>query len=92
MARRYGQEIGFVGVAAHDTVEAMAGFVDGFGLGSFPHLADPEAKIWARFGVPYQPAWVFVSSTGEAVRVQGALPESELTAILDDLSRDRLPA
>ena len=92
MARRYEQEIRFVGVAALDTVEAMEGFVDGFALTSFPHIADPDAEVWSRFGVPYQPAWVFVTSNGEAARALGAIPESDLIAILDDLARDRLPA
>ncbi len=81
-----------MGVAARDSVEAMRGFVDRFSLGSFPHVADPEAEVWARFGVPYQPAWVFVSPSGEAVRVLGALPEEELTKILDGLTEGRLPA
>jgi hypothetical protein len=91
VARDYGDRIGFLGVAARDSVEAMANFVDEFGVGHFPHAADPDAVLWERFGVPYQPAWVFVDSSGQAVRVLGALPEQDLISILEDLAQDRLP-
>ena len=91
MARDYADRIGFLGVASRDSVEAMASFVDGFGVGGFPHAADVDGVLWDRFGVPYQPAWVFIDSSGQAVRVFGALPEQDLISILEDLAQDRLP-
>lgn len=92
MARGYGDRIGFLGVSSRDSVEAMADFVERFGLGHLPHAADPDGVLWERFGVPYQPAWVFIDSMGQAVRVFGALPEADLVSILEDLAADRLPA
>ena len=62
----------FVGVAAQDGLPAMRDFVDRFGLGSFPHLADTDAAIWQRFGVTYQPAYAFVDADG-AVEVEKEL-------------------
>ncbi|OLF08786.1 hypothetical protein BLA60_22530 [Actinophytocola xinjiangensis] len=66
----------FVGVAAQDEVPAMREFVDRFGLGTFPHLADRDASIWKRFGVDYQPAYAFVSADG-AVEVEKELLEPD---------------
>jgi hypothetical protein len=92
VARDYGDRIGFLGVSSRDSVGAMADFVEGFGVGHLPHAADPDGVLWERFGVPYQPAWVFIDSRGEAVRVFGALPEVDLVSILEDLADDRLPS
>jgi thiol-disulfide isomerase/thioredoxin len=68
----------FVGVAAQDEVPAMQDFVDRFGLGSFPHLADTDAAVWKRFGVTYQPAYAFVSSKGDIEVETDILDEQEL--------------
>jgi hypothetical protein len=92
VVRRYGEEIAFVGVAWRDTEAAMAGFIEVFDLGSFRHVNDGDESLFAHLGVPYQPAWVFVDSKGEAVRSLGALPESDLERILAGLAVDRLPA
>jgi hypothetical protein len=70
----------------------MTGFLGEFGLESFPHLNDQREEYFARFGVPYQPAWVFLDSSGEGVVALGAFPESDLDSILSDLAEDRLPA
>lgn len=67
----------FVGVAAQDQVPAMQAFVQRFGLGDFPHLADTEAAVWKRFGVTYQPAYAFVSSNGD-VEVETDILDKEL--------------
>ncbi|HEU5474488.1 MAG TPA: redoxin domain-containing protein [Actinophytocola sp.] len=54
----------FVGVAAQDEVPAMRAFIEEYGLGSFPHIADTEARVWQRFGVYAQPAYAFISADG----------------------------
>jgi hypothetical protein len=92
VARDYADRIGFLGVASRDSVEAMTSFVQEFGVGGFPHAADPDGVLWQRFGVPYQPAWVFIDSHGTAVRVLGSLQEQDLVPILEDLAQDRLPS
>ena len=71
--------------------EAMSGFVDEIGLGSFDHVNDADERLFAHFGIPYQPAWVFIDPSGDTATANGAIPESELEAILDDLARGRLP-
>ena len=84
--------MGFLGVAWRDTEDAMEAFLAEFGLTSFPHLNDQGEEYFARFGVPYQPAWVFLDSSGQGVVALGALPESDLDSILSDLAEDRLPS
>ncbi len=69
----------------------MSAFLEEFDLASFPHVSDQDESFFTRFGVPYQPAWVFLDPSGEGVRVLGALPEADLESILADLARGRLP-
>jgi len=70
----------------------MQDFIEEFGLDSFPHVNDADERLFARFGVPFQPAWVFIDSEGDAARVLGSVPEPDLVAILEDLAADRLPS
>ncbi|MGZ8583430.1 MAG: TlpA family protein disulfide reductase [Actinomycetota bacterium] len=74
----------FVGVPGNDSADAMQAFVDEFGLG-FPQAVTEDGSLWARFGVAYQPAWVFVDNSGETTLVPYELPEAELERVLDDL-------
>jgi len=67
-----------------DSAEAMQGFVDAFSLG-FPQAVSEDGSLWARFGVAYQPAWVFVNDDGGAQVVPGSIPERDLKEILDQL-------
>jgi hypothetical protein len=71
-------------VGGRDSADAMQGFVDEFSIG-FPQAVSEDGSLWARFGVPYQPAWVFVNDDGRAQVIQGAIPEQDLTRILDQL-------
>lgn len=91
MARDDDTEIEFLGVAWLGTEEAMSEFIDEFGLGSFDHVNDADQRLFAHFGIPYQPAWVFIDPSGETATVHGAIPEEELERILDDLAEGRLP-
>ncbi|HEV2782231.1 MAG TPA: redoxin domain-containing protein [Actinophytocola sp.] len=68
----------FVGVAARDEVPAMREFVDRFGLGSFPHLADTDLAVWKRFGVVEQPAYAFVKADGTIETVTKQLYRDDL--------------
>lgn len=67
MARQYEGRVQLIGVPGRDSVAAMRRFVDKYGLGFVPHAADPDATLWAKLGVRYQPTWIFVEgTTGEA--------------------------
>jgi len=71
-------KVTFVGVAAQDQVPAMQDFVRKHSLGSFVHLADTDAVVWRRFGVTYQPAYAFVSASGEVKVEKQQLTKDEL--------------
>lgn len=74
----------FVGVAALDTEDAMAGFVGSTGVGVFPNINDEEGEIWARYGIGYQPAFVLISADG-VFETYASLGESELQGHIDRL-------
>ena len=70
----------FVGVAAHSDVGAMQGFVSKYNL-RFTTLNDADGSIWARYNVPWQPAWVFYRADGSSTFVNtptSAMPQDEL--------------
>ncbi|WP_396902279.1 protein disulfide oxidoreductase [Mycolicibacterium sp.] len=73
-------QVSFVGVAAHSDVGAMRGFVDKYHL-NFPNLNDADGSIWARYNVPWQPAYVFYRADGSSTFVNNptsAMPQQEL--------------
>jgi thiol-disulfide isomerase/thioredoxin len=70
----------FVGVAAHSDVGAMQGFVSKYNL-RFTNLNDANGSIWARYNVPWQPAYVFYRADGSSTFVNNptsAMPQDEL--------------
>jgi thiol-disulfide isomerase/thioredoxin len=70
----------FVGVAAHSDVGAMQNFVSKYNL-NFTNLNDADGAIWARYNVPWQPAWVFYRADGSSTFVNNpsaAMPQAEL--------------
>ena len=75
-----------VGVAWAGDTGTYQGFVDKYRL-SFPQGVDTQGELFAHFGVPGQPAWVFVGRDGKATTHLGALEPAELTAAFDRLLR-----
>ena len=70
----------FVGVAAHSDVGAMQGFVSKYNL-RFTNLNDADGSVWARYNVPWQPAYVFYRADGSSTFVNNptsAMPADEL--------------
>ena len=74
-------KVSFVGVAARSDVAAMQGFVSKYNL-NFPNLNDADGSIWARYNVPWQPAYVFYRPDGSSTFVNNptaAMPQQELS-------------
>jgi thiol-disulfide isomerase/thioredoxin len=70
----------FVGVAARSSVPDMQAFVSKYNLG-FTNLNDADGSIWARYNVPWQPAYVFYRPDGSSTFVNNptsAMPQQEL--------------
>jgi thiol-disulfide isomerase/thioredoxin len=72
----------FVGVAARSDADAMQGFVSKYNL-NFTNLNDADGSIWARFNVPWQPAYLFVKPDGTSSFVNNptsAMSQQELSS------------
>jgi thiol-disulfide isomerase/thioredoxin len=73
-------QVTFVGVAARSDVTAMRDFVSRYNL-NFVNLDDTDGSLWARFNVPWQPAYLFVKPDGTSSYVNNptsAMSEQEL--------------
>ena len=68
------------GVAWYGDDDSFNGFIAKHGL-TFPQVSDDAGDVFARFGVPSQPALVVVSPSGEVEQLSGAVDE----ALLDDV-------
>jgi peroxiredoxin len=73
-----------IGVAWSGDIKSFQGFVAKHKL-TFENAADLDDKLYAHFGVPGQPAWVFVDSKGVAKRAIGVVPEATLDKVLTEL-------
>jgi thiol-disulfide isomerase/thioredoxin len=70
----------FVGIAGHSDVGAEQAFVSKYGL-NFTNLND-DGSIWARFNVPWQPAYLFYRADGSSTFVNtptSAMSQQELS-------------
>lgn len=73
--------VSFVGVATRADNAALQNFVTRYGL-NFTNLNDADGSIWARFNVPWQPAYVFLRPDGSSTFVNNptsAMSQQELT-------------
>jgi len=73
-------KVTFVGVAARSDVAAMESFVSKYNL-NFTNVNDADGSIWARYDVPWQPAYVFYRADGTSTFVNNptsAMPQQEL--------------
>ena len=71
----------FVGISTHADVAAMQGFVSKYNL-NFTNINDADGSIWAKFNVPWQPAYVFLRPDGTSSFVNNptsAMSQQELT-------------
>ena len=85
MQEQYGDQVAVVGVAGRDDVSAMEAFVSDLGVGAFPHIANEDLEIWSTYEVRSQPAFVFIDDDGSYETVIGAMGESGLVSMIDDL-------
>lgn len=70
----------FVGIATRADNSALEGFVSKYGL-NFTNINDADGSIWAKFNVPWQPAYVFLRPDGSSTFVNNptsAMSQQEL--------------
>lgn len=53
---------------------------------TFPQVDDGPGAIFARYGVPYQPAWVFIGADGTTIRIQGSLADDEIVDYVAEIA------
>ncbi len=75
------------GVAWNGSGGDMQDFVNENGL-TFTNINDDAGEIFLRFGVPYQPAWVFITKDGTVTTKIGVLSDEELTQELEKLAEN----
>jgi len=63
----------------------MQDFVNENGL-SFTNINDEAGEVFARFNVPYQPAWVFIAKDGTVTTRIGVISDEELDQELTNLA------
>ncbi len=63
----------------------MQDFVNENGI-TFTNINDGPGEIFARFNVPYQPAWVFIAKDGTVSTRIGVISDSELDEELNRLA------
>lgn len=71
----------FVGISTRADVGAMQNFVSKYNL-NFTNLNDADGSIWAKFRVPWQPAYVFLKADGSSTFVNNptsAMSQQELS-------------
>ena len=71
----------FVGIATRADNAALQGFVSKYGL-NFTNINDADGSIWAKFNVPWQPAYVFLRPDGSSTFVNNptsAMSQQELS-------------
>lgn len=74
-------KVTFVGVAARSDVAQMQSFVSKYNL-NFTNLNDADGSIWAKYNVPWQPAYVFLRPDGTSTFVNNptsAMSQQELS-------------
>ncbi|MEI2706591.1 MAG: redoxin domain-containing protein [Ilumatobacteraceae bacterium] len=82
-SKRWAGKAHFVGVAWSGDDDAFQGFVDKHGL-TFPTISDPDGDVYARFGIPAQPAMVVVNLAGDVMSRLGPVEAADLDAALED--------
>ena len=73
-------KVTFVGVAGRSDVASMQAFVSKYNM-NFTNLNDSDGSLWARFNVPWQPAYLFYRSDGSSTFVNNptqAMAQQEL--------------
>ncbi len=71
----------FAGIATRADNDALQSFVSKYGL-NFTNINDADGSIWAKFNVPWQPAYVFLRPDGSSTFVNNptsAMSQQELS-------------
>ena len=82
-SKRWAGKVDFVGVAWTGSDAAFQGFIDKYSL-TFPQVSDDPGDVFARFGIPSQPAFAVIDAAGTVQQLLGAVGDDVLDGILTD--------
>ena len=82
---RNNPDVTFVGVSAQDEIAAMKQFMDKYGTGAFPNIADLDGAVWERFGVTGQPSFALIHRDGTVEMISGPLSQWDLVVNVTNL-------
>lgn len=74
-----------IGVAWAGTESDYAAFIERHGL-TFPNISDTDGDVYTRYGVPYQPAWVYLDTDGTSRVRRGSMNQVTALAELEALA------
>lgn len=84
MNKQFDGKVQIIGVAWNGTEQFMQEFIDKHKI-TFANINDNDGLIFAKFEVPYQPAWVFIQQDGTSQTSIGAMDEVALSTALNKL-------
>lgn len=84
MNKQFDGKVQIIGVAWNGTEQSMQEFINKHQL-TFVNIKDSDGLIFAKFEVPYQPAWVFMQQDGTSQTSIGAMDEVALSTALNKL-------
>ena len=85
-AAQFDGSVEVIGVAGRGEVPEMEEFLTDTGTGGLNHMVDGDGAIWTQFGVAAQPAFAFISDSGEVEVFVGALGLEALTERMQALA------
>ncbi len=85
VAQEFKGRVTFVGIAGRGPLQDMQAFVAETSTDGFTHVADIDGSLWSRFGVVAQPAFAFVTPSGEVEIFTGGLGVSDLRDVANQL-------
>ena len=83
-SRLWSDELSVVGVGWSGEERIYSDFIAEGGL-TFPQIDDTVGDVYGRFGIPYQPAVVFVRPDGSTSTVLGEITASDVEAFVRSL-------
>ena len=83
-SRLWADELNVVGVGWSGEARIYDDFIDAGGL-PFPQIDDTVGDVYGRFGVPFQPAVVFIRPDGTTETMLGEIAPSDIEAFVRSL-------
>jgi thiol-disulfide isomerase/thioredoxin len=85
-AAEFDGSVQVIGVAGRGEIPDMDRFVTDTGTGGFDHIVDRDGSLWSQYNVVSQPAFAFISASGDVEVFVGTLGRKGLTERMQALA------